>query len=115
MALTVNVEEKNGVQVLRCAGYIDSETSGGLKSALEDCAAKKQHKIIVDLENVDYVSSAGWGLFVGYLHDVRRNKGDIKFSCMKKEVLEIYELLDFTNIFQYYSSVETAMQAFSGR
>jgi len=58
------------------------------------------------------VSSAGWGIFVGYLHETRMNKGDIKITDMKKEVLEIFELLDFANIFQYFKSTADAVKAF---
>jgi anti-sigma B factor antagonist len=112
MALTVNVVDNNGIKIFRCIGYIDSETSGQVKTVLEEALNSKNYRIIIDLEKVDYVSSAGWGLFVGYLHDARKNKGDIKICCMKKEVLEIFELLDFTNIFQYHASVETAIKAF---
>ncbi|MCE5300297.1 MAG: STAS domain-containing protein [Spirochaetia bacterium] len=112
MSLTINVEEQDGVKIFRLAGFIDSETSERLKNAIEEALKTGAYRIIMDLGKVDYVSSAGWGLFVGYLHEARKNAGDIKIAAMKKEVLEIYELLDFANILQYFKDVEGARGAF---
>lgn len=112
MALSVTTGDNNGVKVIKCVGYVDSENSGQLKTVIEDLLKAGNYKLIMDLEKVDYVSSAGWGLFVGYLHEARKNGGDIKICAMKKEVLEIFELLDFVNIFQYFKAVEDAVKAF---
>ena len=112
MALSVVTEDAGGVKVIKCAGYIDSENSGQIKTVIEDLIREGSYKMIMDLGRVDYVSSAGWGLFVGYLHEARNNKGDIKIADMKKEVLEIFELLDFVNIFQYFRNVTDAVKAF---
>ncbi len=112
MALTLNKDKRGDVVVLKCIGFIDSDNSGILKTAIEDTIKAGEYKIVIDLEKTDYVSSAGWGLFVGYLHEVRKSKGDIKIASMKREVLEIFELLDFVNIFQYHQDVENAVKAF---
>lgn len=112
MALSVNVEDISGIKVIKCVGYIDSENSNLVKTNIEELLAAGSYKIIMDLGRVDYVSSAGWGLFVGYLHEARKNNGDIKIADMKKEVLEIFELLDFVNIFQFYKKIEDAVKAF---
>jgi anti-sigma B factor antagonist len=110
--ITVKVEKRADVAVLKCKGYIDSVTSPEVENALGELVAKRNFKIVVDLADVDYVSSAGWGIFVGYVKTARQSKGDIKFSHMKKEVLEIFELLDFTNILEYHKNTEDAVKAF---
>jgi anti-sigma B factor antagonist len=110
--LTTKVEEKDGISIITCAGYIDSMTSPEIENALGELILKKKFKIIVDLEKVDYVSSAGWGIFVGHVKTARMNKGDIKFIKMKQEVREIFELLDFTNILEYYKDLDSAIKSF---
>jgi anti-sigma B factor antagonist len=112
MALTVSIEEAGAVKVLKCTGYIDSENSEILKRRIEE-AITTGGRIVVDLEKIDYVSSAGWGIFVGYLHDARKNNGDIRMAAMKKEVLQIYELLDFTNIFRYFLTSGEAIKSYN--
>jgi anti-sigma B factor antagonist len=110
--IAVTVEKHGKVVIIKAAGFIDSETSGEIEAALGKLIREKSVKIIIDLEKIDYVSSAGWGIFVGYVRDVRKAGGDIKFVNMKREVREIFELLDFTNILEYYGDIESAAKAF---
>lgn len=110
--MTVATEKKGNVSVLKVTGFIDSDTSSVLEKELAAIIKAKNYRIVIDLMNVDYVSSAGWGIFVGYVNELRKNKGDIKFSNMKPEVREIFELLDFANILEYHISVDSAVRAF---
>jgi anti-sigma B factor antagonist len=110
--LKVTIEMSGKVAIARCEGFIDSQTAPEVEGAIAGLMEKKQYKIIMDLSRTDYVSSAGWGIFVGYVRDLRKFGGDIKFACMKNEVREIFELLDFTNILEYFGDVESAVKAF---
>lgn len=110
--LSVKTEKRADILILKAKGYIDSVTSPEIEHAVGEVISKKNYKIVIDLSEVDYVSSAGWGIFVGYVKTARQNKGDIKFAHMKKEVLEIFELLDFTNILEYYKNADDAIKAF---
>jgi len=111
--LTINIEQHGKVVVARCLGFIDSQTAPEIESAITGLIEKKQYKIIMDLAKIDYVSSAGWGIFVGYVRDLRKAGGDLKFVNMKHEVREIFELLDFTNILEYFGDIESAVKAFN--
>ena len=68
--------------------------------------------IVVDLAGVDYISSAGWGIFISHIKDVRANDGDIKLASMISNVYEIYELLEFDNVLVAYPSADEARDAF---
>ena len=110
--MTVSSEKKGNVTVLKVGGFIDSDTSAVLEKELSSMIKSKNYRIVIDLLNVEYVSSAGWGIFVGHVQELRKNKGDIKFSNMRPEVREIFELLDFANILEYHVSVDSAVRAF---
>jgi anti-sigma B factor antagonist len=111
--LIVTVEQHGKVTVAKCSGFIDSQTAPVIETSITSMMEKKQYKIIIDLSKIDYVSSAGWGIFVGYVRDLRKAGGDLKFVNMKNEVREIFELLDFTNILEYYGDIESAVKAFT--
>jgi anti-sigma B factor antagonist len=111
--LSIVTEQHGKVTVAKCTGFIDSQTALAIETAITDLIAKKMYKIIIDLSKIDYVSSAGWGIFVGYVRDLRKSGGDLKFVNMKNEVREIFELLDFTNILEYFGDIESAVKAFN--
>ncbi len=110
--VTVSTEKKGNVSVVKVTGFIDSDNSSALEKELTALVKAKSYRIIIDLHGVDYVSSAGWGIFISYVQELRKNKGDIKFSNMRPEVREIFELLDFANILEYHVSVDSAIRAF---
>ena len=112
-SLTVNVIDKRGVKILQCKGFIDTTTSGVLEKTMQEVLKSNSFKIIIDLGDIDYISSAGWGIFISEIKNIRTKKGDLKLVNMKPEVMEIFELLDFTNILEYYKSVDDAIKKFS--
>jgi len=67
---------------------------------------------VIDLAGVDYISSAGWGIFISHIKDVRSRGGDIKLANMIPNVKEIYELLEFDNVLKAYDSTDTARRDF---
>jgi anti-sigma B factor antagonist len=102
----------SGVSVLRVSGYLDTTTAGELEEALAALLAKQHHRIVIDLSGVTYISSAGWGIFIGEIKDVRNHGGDIKLAGMVGDVHEVFELLEFDTILEAYPSSRDAAEAF---
>ncbi|MBN1595064.1 STAS domain-containing protein [candidate division FCPU426 bacterium] len=100
------------IAVIRVAGLVDTDSSRHLSRTLEEVIANGHYKIVVDLHQVDYISSAGWGIFIGELRALRRNNGDLKLARMKPEVEDVYKLLEFFNVLQSFDSVEAAVGDF---
>jgi len=101
------------VVVLKLAGLIDSGTSQLLEDRFESLVSKGNVKIVVDLSDVDYISSAGWGIFVGEIKGVRKNSGDIKLAGMRPDVREVFDLLEFNALLKPYESREEALSSFN--
>ncbi|MBN2754017.1 MAG: STAS domain-containing protein [Candidatus Goldbacteria bacterium] len=110
--LNIKVTDKGDIKVVSCQGYIDTTTSSLLENKMAELIQGKKFKIIMDLGEVDYISSAGWGIFISEIKNIRKNKGDLKLVNMKQEVMEIFELLDFTNILEYYKTADEAAKKF---
>ncbi|RKY89659.1 hypothetical protein DRQ11_00530 [candidate division KSB1 bacterium] len=97
---------------LKIVGYIDTTTSVALVSQLRKLLQENYCQFVVDLGAVQYVSSAGWGVFVGEIKNVRDRGGDIKMVHMTPEVLDVFEMLEFNRILRTYDSVEEAINEF---
>ena len=69
-------------------------TSPHLENALEDVTAEGYYHIICDLRNVNYISSAGWGIFVSKIKMVRDMGGDLVLSQMIPDVYDVFKLLE---------------------
>jgi len=106
------VGSRNHISIIKVGGYIDTTTSSELERALDSLLKQGRFFIIVDLGNVDYISSAGWGIFISEIKSIRENGGDLKLVRMVPDVYEIFELLEFHHILDVYDTVEEATNKF---
>ncbi len=111
--ISLNAEGPNNeVSIVRVDGVIDTTTSTELEKVMNSLVEQKRHQIIVDLAGVEYISSAGWGIFISNIREIRLNKGDIKLVRMIPEVYEVFELLEFDTILKAYDGLEEAKKDF---
>jgi len=113
--IDVYVEEapqNRGVSVLRVSGYVDTTTSPDLERRLQALLREKRYHVVVDLARVEYISSAGWGIFISEIREIREHGGDLKLAGMAPDVREVFDLLEFENILQSYSDADLAVASF---
>jgi anti-sigma B factor antagonist len=102
------------ISVVRVDGVIDTMTSTDLEKVMNSLLERRRYHIIIDLGGVDYISSAGWGIFISNIREIRQHSGDIKLARMIPNVYEIFELLEFDSILKAFDSVEKARVDFDG-
>ena len=113
ISLSESGRESN-VSRVRVDGVVDTLTAGELEEVMSSLLKRDRYKIVIDLAGVDYISSAGWGIFISHIRDVRANGGDIRLANMIPDVYEIFELLEFDNVLQAHESVDEAVDSFGG-
>ncbi|MEE9554443.1 MAG: STAS domain-containing protein [candidate division Zixibacteria bacterium] len=106
--------DSGSVSVVRVDGVIDTMTATELEKVMNSLLERNKYKIIVDLGGVDYISSAGWGIFISNIREIRQHSGDIKLARMIPNVYEIFELLEFDSILRAFDSLEKAKGDFEG-
>ena len=115
--IQVSVEKtgsQGDISIIRVGGYIDTTTSAELERALDALLKAGIIHVIIDLKNVDYISSAGWGIFISEIKGIRERGGDLKLARMIPDVYEVFELLEFHYILKSFDSIEMAIQDFNG-
>lgn len=106
--------ENPDISVVTVRGYIDTTTSADLEESLKRLLKKERFNIVIDLGGVNYISSAGWGIFISEIKNIRENGGDLKLVAMVGDVYEVFELLEFQTILESYDTLEEAVANFSG-
>ena len=112
--ISISLREAPGSDIsqIRVDGVIDTLTSGELEEVIDSLVKRGRTRIIIDLAGVDYISSAGWGIFISHIRDIRAKHGDIKLAGMIPDVYEIYELLEFDNVLKSYANIDSASGEF---
>ncbi|MCI0406489.1 MAG: STAS domain-containing protein [candidate division Zixibacteria bacterium] len=112
--IKISLEAANSGEpsILRVDGVVDTMTASELEKVMSSLLLQKRYRIVVDLAGVDYISSAGWGIFVSNIREVRANRGDIKLARMMPSVYEVFELLEFDSILRAFDSLDRAREDF---
>ena len=92
---TETVPDKN-VVIVSLSGYLDAHTFERLEETIAELFGKSHYKIVVDLSEVEYISSAGAGVFIGALSEAHEHKGNIVLMNPTANVREVFDLLGLT-------------------
>ena len=111
MDLKIDVVENDGMVLLKLNGEVDVYTAPKLKSRLIDLVDQGKFKIIVDLEEVDFMDSSGLGVLVGGLKRVRSHDGAIALICTQENILKIFRITGLVKVFPIFENQEQAIQS----
>lgn len=104
--------QANRIVVLEPIGYLDAHTAPQFEAAIAKELEEKNIHLVVDGNQLTYISSAGLGVFMGFIEEVREAGGDIKICNLTPKVLQVFEILGFTGLFQVVTSREEAFGLF---
>lgn len=104
--LTENV---NGVAVVSLKGRLDINTHGQLETELNALAGKGQTKVLIDVKDLDYISSAGLRVLLTAAKQFKKINGTIALAALAPTVRQVFEISGFATIFALYPSREEAL------
>lgn len=108
----VEIKHAYGIEFISPHGFLDAHTAPELETAFQESIGKGNYRIIVNFEKLDYISSAGLGVFMSFIEEIRNNGGDIKMSNMNDKVFSVFDLLGFPMLFDIEEKEETAIEKF---
>ncbi len=100
------------VDVLSVTGFLDAHTAPQLEQEIQKYSDVPTPKIVVDFKELDYISSAGMGVFMMFIEDIRSKSGDIKLARMQPKVYSVFDLLGFPMLFDIVDSIDDAVVKF---
>ncbi|MCF8261420.1 MAG: STAS domain-containing protein [Melioribacteraceae bacterium] len=109
----VNTREVGSVRVIELKGYLDAHTAPELENTFNSLINDANFKVVVNFNSLKYISSAGLGVFMAYVETMRENSGDIKFTNMNKDVYNIFDLLGFPMLYEFFEDEDLAIQKFN--
>ena len=97
-----------GTTTLSLEGFLDAYTAPEFEKAIQGELEGGRLRIVVDCAKLTYISSAGLGVFMGFVEEVREKGGDIKICGLIPKVRQVFDLLGFPAIFDLVDDVPAA-------
>ena len=104
---------KNGVAFVAVQGFLDAHTFEEMEKTINDLFDNGTYRLVVDLSKLDYISSAGAGVFIGAIGTAQENDGNIVLMRPSPNVKEVFDLLGLSQIFPFAADVEGAQKLFT--
>lgn len=109
---SISIREVDTVSVLEISGELDAHTASHLENSLKSLIDQNKILIIVNFSRLDYIASAGLGVFMAYIEDVRGLGGDIKLTNMNDRVYNVFDLLGFPSLYDILRDEKEAVDQF---
>lgn len=101
------------VRRLAVKGYLDAHTAPELEKVIGEELSNGNIRMIVNFSNLEYISSAGLGVFMVYIEDIRSKSGDLKLTSLSDKVFTVFDLLGFPMLFDILNTDEEAIEKFN--
>lgn len=111
MALELITKEINNVIVIDLKGNLDTNTSPDAETCINEYLESGTKKIVINLEQTNYVSSAGLRIFLATAKKITAADGALKLCSPNAVVKEILDISGFSTILDVKSSEDEALGA----
>ncbi len=110
--MDISFLEERGVLVTSLSGRIDAVTSSELEKSLVAKIDGGAIKILIDLQEVEYVSSAGLRVFLLVAKRLNALKGKVYFCSLQKMIEDVFKVSGFYSLFSIFKDRTEALSKF---
>ncbi|WP_420576972.1 STAS domain-containing protein [Ekhidna sp.] len=110
----ISTENKDGVYFIAVNGEIDAGSSIYLDNALKEAMGNGEKKIVVDLSGLNYISSAGLGVFISHLDEFKLQKIELAIFGINETVKQVFDILGLEKLLTIVETKEAAVETLNG-
>ena len=108
--LKLHVHVLDGMQVFELSGSLDIATSPTVRASLLEASARGDHRLIVDLTNVDFLDSTGLGALIGAQRRAKEFDGEVRLVVKEGQIVRLLRITGLLKIFAVYPSLNDAVK-----
>ena len=101
------------IVVMTLKGHIDAHTFTRVDQMLGELSDAGWSRIVVDLSNVEYLSSAGAGVFMARLSMLQAQGGNMVMASPTAPVRDVLDLIGLSQLFEIFDEVQSAIEFLS--
>ncbi len=106
----ISTREESDYFLIEVSGEVDASSSIDLDNAIKS-ALDKQVNLLIDLQHLEYISSAGLGVFISYLEEFKAQDRKMILFGLKPKVREVFEILGLQHIIKMVETKSEGIDA----
>jgi len=110
--MEIVIEESGEVRILKFQGKLDTNTAPKAEAEVFGLIESGASKLLVDFEQLDYVSSAGLRFLLATAKKLKSDQGVLKICGLNPTVQEVFDISGFSSILSVFSDQAQALSEF---
>ncbi len=110
--MEIQTRDTNDIKVVDLIGKLDTSTAPDVEKHLNKLTKEGVKKILVNLEKLDYISSAGLRVLLSTNKQLQSTSGLLRICNLNEVVKEIFDISGFSSIFNVFSTESEAFNDF---
>jgi len=107
--MTLQTRDENDVKIVYLEGEMDTVTSPQVLEELDQMRNDGAKKILLNLEKVDFVSSAGLRVFLATAQQLKASGGDLRVCMLNKDIKEVFDISGFSTLLMVFDNEEKGL------
>ncbi len=109
-----NIKMREGIAII----VLEGDMVGGpdatlLSEKFRDLIGAGTNRIVLDMEQVDYMNSSGLGILIAGVTTVRNSGGELKLLHLIKKLRDLLRITKLHRVFEIYENEEEAIASFT--
>ena len=109
--MQIDLDTRDNISVFNLTGRLDSNTSPELEEVIASQIENGSNSMIINFENLDYISSAGLRVILKTTKDLKRREGKLMLCAMQDYVKEVFEIAGFDTFLPIVPTMNDAMSS----
>ena len=106
----INTAERDSYTLIEVEGEVDASSSIFLDEALTQAEEQSPRYIIVDCSKLEYISSAGLGVFMSRIQDYENDNRHMVIFGLSAKVTNVFQILGLDQLLTIVDSFEEATE-----
>ncbi len=114
MELTIETRQVGEVIVLDLKGELDTYSCPAVRELVVRLVDEGAKHILLNVQGVQYIDSAGLGTLVGGLKRATEHDGQLKIVHANEQLRKVFSITGLVRVFELYEDEDAALKSFSG-
>jgi len=112
--IEINKRQENHYLLISVSGEADASSSIHLDKAIREAMDDNGPNILIDCTKLEYISSAGLGVFMSYIEEISRNSINFIIFGLSEKVLKVFGILGLDQLLTIKNTKEEAIAIIDG-
>jgi anti-sigma B factor antagonist len=109
---SIHKSAEQGLSVLALEGYLDAHTAPEFEKVVQAEFEAGRVRLVVECSRLTYISSAGLGVFMSFIEEIRAAGGDIKICGLAPKIFQVFDILGFSALFDIVPDLPAAVRRY---